>query len=48
VALATILLYFRNHVHLSKEITRTDYFIDLNVAKGLKSAIDLAIGDLLP
>jgi hypothetical protein len=47
-ALATILLYFRNHVHPNKEITRINYFIDLNVAKGLKSAIDLAIGDLLP
>jgi hypothetical protein len=47
-ALATILLYFRNHVHPNKEITRTDYLIDLNVAKGLKSAIDLAIGDLMP
>jgi hypothetical protein len=47
-ALATILLYFRNHVYPNKEITRTSYFIDLNVAKGLKSAIDIAIGDLQP
>jgi len=47
-ALATILLYFRNHVHPDKEIARTDYFIDMNVAKGLKNAIDLAIEDLQP
>jgi hypothetical protein len=47
-ALTTILLYFRNHVHPYKEITRTEYFIDLNAAKGLKAAIYLAIGDLLP
>jgi hypothetical protein len=47
-ALATILLYFRNHVHPNKEIARTEYFIDLNVAKGLKNAIDLAIEDLQP
>jgi hypothetical protein len=47
-ALTTMLHYFRNHIHPNKEITRNGYFIDLNVAKGLKSAIDLAIEDLLP
>lgn len=47
-ALTTILHYFRNHIHPNKDLMRTGYFIDLNVAKGLKSAIDLAIEDLLP
>jgi hypothetical protein len=47
-ALATILLYFRNHIHPNREITRGDYLIDMNVAKGLKNAIDLAIEDLQP
>jgi len=46
-ALATILLYFRNHCHPMKEIARTEYFIDLNVAKGLKSATDVVIAELL-
>jgi hypothetical protein len=46
-ALATILLYFRNHIHANREVNRTEYFIDLHVAKGLKAAIDLVIAELL-
>ncbi len=45
-AVATMLLYFRNHVHPDRETARQEYFIDMNVARGLKIAIDLAINDL--
>lgn len=46
-ALATLMLYFRNHVHPGKDISRTDYFVDINVAKGIKVATDWVIADLL-
>lgn len=46
-ALASIVLYFRNHIHPNKDIARTEYFINLNVARGLKAAMDLVITDLV-
>jgi hypothetical protein len=45
-ALATLMLYFRNHIHPGKDLVRTDYFIDINVAKGIKVALDWVISDL--
>jgi hypothetical protein len=46
-ALCTIILYFRNHVHANKTASRTAYFVDLSVAKGLKVATDVVISELL-
>jgi hypothetical protein len=46
-ALATVVLYFRNHVHANKDIVRKDYFIDINVAKSLKAATDWVIVELI-
>lgn len=45
-ALATLMLYFRNHIHPGRDFVRTDYFIDINVAKGIKIALDWVITDL--
>jgi hypothetical protein len=45
-ALATMMLYFRNHVHPGRDMLRTDYFVDINVAKGIKVAMDWVISDL--
>lgn len=45
--LCTIILYFRNHVHANKTASRTVYFVDLSVAKGLKVATDVVISELL-
>lgn len=45
-ALATVVLYFRNHVHANKDIARKDYFVDINVAKSLKAATDWVIVEL--
>jgi hypothetical protein len=46
-ALATLMLYFRNHVHPGRDLVRTNYFIDINVAKRVKVALDWVIADLL-
>jgi hypothetical protein len=46
-SLATVLLYFRNHVHANRDIARTEYFIDINVALTLKAATDMVVGELL-
>ena len=43
-ALSSVMLYFRNHIHADK--TRTEYFVDLNVAKGCKVALESVILDL--
>jgi hypothetical protein len=45
-ALSTVMLYFRNHIHADKE--KKDYFVDLNVAKGCKVALDFVIFALIP
>lgn len=47
-ALSSMMLYLRNHVHPDRDATRTAYFIDINVAKGCKVALDWVIADLLP
>jgi hypothetical protein len=47
-ALSSMMLYLRNHVHPDRDAARTAYFIDINVAKGCKVALDLVIADLLP
>jgi hypothetical protein len=46
-ALSSMMLYLRNHVHPDRDATRTAYFIDINVAKGCKVALDWVIADLL-
>jgi hypothetical protein len=46
-ALCSLLLYLRNHVHAERDAARTQYFIDLNVARGSKSALDWVVSDLL-
>ena len=46
-SLATVLLYFRNHIHANKDIARKDYLIDINVARSLKAATDLVMDELL-
>jgi hypothetical protein len=43
-ALSSVMLYFRNHIHADK--TRTEYFVDLNVAKGCKVALESVILEL--
>lgn len=47
-ALSSMMLYPRNHVHPDRDAARTAYFIDINVAKGCKVALDWVIADLLP
>lgn len=46
-ALSSMMLYLRNHVHPDRDAARTDYFIDINVAKGCKIALDLVVADML-
>jgi hypothetical protein len=46
-ALSSMMLYLRNHVHPDRDTTRTAYFIDVNVARGCKVAVDWVIADLL-
>jgi hypothetical protein len=46
-ALSSMMLYLRNHVHADRDTSRTAYFIDINVAKGCKVAMDWVIADLL-
>lgn len=46
-ALSSLMLYLRNHVHPDRDAQRTPYFIDINVAKGCKIAVDWVIADLL-
>jgi hypothetical protein len=46
-ALSSMMLYLRNHIHPDRDAGRTAYFIDINVAKGCKVALDWVISDLL-
>lgn len=46
-ALCTLILYLRNHVHAERAASQTEFFIDINVAKGCKVALDWAISELL-
>ena len=45
-ALSSLMLYLRNHVHPEREIAQQDFFIDINVAKGCKVALDWAINEM--
>jgi hypothetical protein len=42
-ALGSLMLYLRNHIHADRAVSRTQYFIDLSVAKGFKAALDSVI-----
>jgi hypothetical protein len=46
-ALSIFMLYFRNHIHAELGASRTEYFIDMNTAKGCKVALDWAMSELL-
>jgi len=46
-ALSSLLVYMRNHLHPGLDVQRLQYFIDMNVAKGCKVALDMSISDLL-
>jgi hypothetical protein len=46
-ALSSLLCFMRNHMHPGLDAQRLNYFIDMNVAKGCKVALDIAISDLL-
>lgn len=46
-ALCSLILYLRNHIHADKAASLTEFFIDMNVAKGCKFAPDLTISELL-
>jgi len=46
-ALSSMMLYLRNHIHADRDASRKAYFIDINVAKGCKVALDWVIADLL-
>ncbi len=46
-ALSSLLCFMRNHIHPGRNAKRLNYFIDMNVAKGCKFALDMTISDLL-
>lgn len=46
-ALSSLLCFMRNHLHPGLDAKRSNYFIDMNVAKGCKVALDMAISELL-
>ena len=46
-ALSSMMSYLRKHIHPDRDAARTAYFIDINVAKGCKVALDWVIADLL-
>jgi hypothetical protein len=46
-ALSSLLCFMRNHVHPGRDIKRQHYFINMEVAKGCKAALDLTISELL-
>lgn len=46
-ALCSLILYLRNHVHADRAASQTEFFIDMNVAKGCKFALDWVISELL-
>jgi len=41
-----MMLYLRNHIHADRDASRRAYFIDINVAKDCKVALDWVIADL--
>jgi hypothetical protein len=46
-AFSSMMLYLRNHIHADRDASRRAYFVDINVAKGCKVALDWVIADLL-
>ena len=46
-ALSSLMLYLRNHIHADRDASQIEYFIDINVAKGCKVALDWVISELL-
>lgn len=46
-ALSSLLCFMRNHLHPGLDSQRLRYFIDMNVAKGCKVALDVVISELL-
>jgi len=46
-SLASLMLYLRNHVHPDREMRQKDFFIDINVAKGCRVALDLVISEMI-
>ncbi len=46
-SVSSLMLYLRNHIHAGVESTRREFFIDINVAKGCKVALDLALNEML-
>lgn len=45
-ALASLMLYQRNHIHADRASGLTHYYIDLHVANGCKVALDWAISEM--
>jgi hypothetical protein len=46
-ALSSLLCFMRNHVHPGRDIKRQHYFINMEVAKGCKAALDWTVSELL-
>lgn len=46
-ALSSLLCFMRNHLHPGLDSQRLRYFVDMNVAKGCKVALDVVISELL-
>jgi hypothetical protein len=46
-ALGSLMLYLRNHIHADRAVSRTQYFIDLSVARGFKAALDSVITQMV-
>lgn len=45
--LCSMMNYLRKHVHPDRDAKREDYFIDINVARGTKAALELALIEIL-
>jgi hypothetical protein len=45
--LASLMLHLRNYVHADRGSVQTDYFIEINTAKGCKAALDWVIAEML-
>lgn len=46
-ALSSLMLHLRNYVHADLDSRRTEYYLDMNTAKGCKAALDWAIAEIL-
>jgi hypothetical protein len=45
--LSSLMLHLRNYIHADLGSLRTEYFIDINTAKGCKAALDWVIAEML-